>query len=92
MCVICLLCLIVNHCHRVKTHLQLINITKLKLSDHYQQRPIGIVSIGRSMPESIRFNAMKQSVKTGGRCRQRPTNVDTAKEEPLIVDTALFGS
>jgi hypothetical protein len=27
MCVICLLCLIVNHCHRVKTHLQLINIT-----------------------------------------------------------------
>jgi hypothetical protein len=27
MYVICLLCLIVNHCHRVKTHLQLINIT-----------------------------------------------------------------
>jgi hypothetical protein len=27
MCVICLLCLIVNHCHRVKTHLQLINST-----------------------------------------------------------------
>jgi hypothetical protein len=27
MCVIYLLCLIVNHCHRVKTHLQLMNIT-----------------------------------------------------------------
>jgi hypothetical protein len=27
MCVIYLLCPIVNHCHRVKTHLQLINIT-----------------------------------------------------------------
>jgi hypothetical protein len=33
MCVICLLCLIVNHCHRVKTHLQLIILHYITLLD-----------------------------------------------------------